>query len=376
MNLIMQDNAFVVVFPSEFSKPKTNQLIKNIKEKLKIKEQKFQFIKKDDDIIVVHANDPVFASSAINQLFGIKKIAIARQTQNDLKSIVDEITRLGGNLLLKGEKFLVQVEGAAKGFVPKDVEIAATSSIIEKKSDLGSTPGSENKFDKLLYTYITKKSAYVCIFLDQGHNGVPNFSQNQKIICPIFDEISAISCIETIRQGFEVKIIIPYRKKSELNKIAKILSKVITYTLQSYINLEFYKINSKQKISNQYNFLNSIGQLCQIVAKNSKIQRIALPLSNQIFPIEFTDSISKFVYKSGLISHFPIQGLEDDIRSMAREFVLEKYFAKINVYKDSKFARIEQTQFKNNASDALKNKQVISIKIGPNNLHDILDSIK
>ena len=134
----MNEISYVVVFPSIFSKNKIPQLIKNIKKILKIKNQKYSSVKRDGDIILVNANDPVFASSAINLLFGIEKITIARQVKNDFQNIISEITSIGGNLLLKGEKFLVRVEGISKGFLVKDIEIAATSSIIEKKSDLDS----------------------------------------------------------------------------------------------------------------------------------------------------------------------------------------------------------------------------------------------
>ena len=365
----MQDDAFVVVFPSEFARPKMNQLVKNIKKNLRFKEHKFQSVKRDGDVIIVHANDPVFASSSINQLFGIKKIAIAKQIQNDLKSILAEITDLGGNLLLRGEKFLVKIEGDAMGFVPKDAEMAATSAIIEKKSHLQATPGSENKHDKLLYTYITKKFAYVCIFIDQGHKGVPNFSQNQTIICPVYDTVSAISCIEAIRQGFEVKIIVPYRKRSELNKIAKILSKVVIYTLQEIVHLEFYKFDSKQKVANQYDFVNATIQLCIKLSKSSNINRIAIPISNQIFPLEFTENISRFVTKSELIPYFPIHGLEDKIREMAREYVLEKYLQRIHIYGNFSDSL---TQYK---APKTKDRHIV-IKIGPTLTHDILDAIK
>ena len=34
------------------------------------------------------------------------------------------------------------------------------------------------------------------------------------MVCCVFDELSAISCIETIKQGFDVKIIVCYNKKS------------------------------------------------------------------------------------------------------------------------------------------------------------------
>ena len=120
----MNEISYVVVFPTIFSKNKISQLVINIKKILKIKNQQFKSVKRDGDVILVDANDPVFASSAINLLFGIEKIVIARQTKNDFQKIVSEITSISGNLLLKGEKFLVKVEGISKGFLVKDIEIA------------------------------------------------------------------------------------------------------------------------------------------------------------------------------------------------------------------------------------------------------------
>ncbi len=179
----MNEVSYVVVFPTIFSKNKISQLITNIKKVLKIKNQQFKSVKRDGDVILIDANDPVFASSAINLLFGIEKIVIARQIKNNFQDIVSEITSVGGNLLLKGEKFLVKVEGTSKGFLTKDIEIAATSSIIEKKSNLGAHPGTDENYDKLLYSYLTKNNAYICIFLDKGKGGIPYQSQSQKTIC-------------------------------------------------------------------------------------------------------------------------------------------------------------------------------------------------
>ena len=225
----MSENAFVVVFPSVFAKNKLNQLESNIKKILKIKNQKFSKIKRDDSVIVIEANDPVFASSAINLLFGIKKVAIAKRVKNDFDVIVSEITKIGSNLLLKGEKFYVQVEGTSKGFLTKDIEISATSSIIEKTIKIGAKPGSEEKYDKLLYTYLTKSNAYVCVYVDDGLDGIPNNSQNEKAICAIYDELSAVSCLKTIKQGFDVKIIVCYTQKSELTNFEELSAILAIY---------------------------------------------------------------------------------------------------------------------------------------------------
>ncbi len=372
----MQDDAFVVVFPSEFSKPKMPQLISNIKKILKTAGQKFEFVRRDGDIVIVGANDPVLASSAINQLFGISRIAIARRADPDLRSIVAEVTRLGGSLLLRGERFLVKVEGSASGFVPKDAEIAITSSIIEKKSEQGAAPGTENRYDKLLYTYITKKSAYVCIFLDDGHGGAVNFSLQRQTLCPIYDEVSAVSCIEAIRQGYDVKIIVPYKKRSELVKIAKLLNRVIRFTAQEDVELEFYNFGPGSRVSNQLDWQSSMVRLCIIVAANNRVSRISLPVTNQIFPVGFVDSMCEYVIKSGLCCHIPLEGRENDIRGMAKTYVLEKFFGRIKPQRGSKFADISETRFGDNARIALKTRRVISVRLGPNNLHDILDALE
>ena len=215
----MKDEVLIVVFPSIFSKNKTSSLIANIKKVLKIQNQKFRKIRKEGDVIIVEADDPVFASSAINTLFGIKGVAIAKQVTNDFESIVDGVSKAAEDIFLKGEKFLIQIEGLAKGFTTKDIELAATSSVIEKTTGMGIKPGTSKKYDRKLYVCLTKLNAYICIYYDYGLGGVPNNSQNTEIVCCIFDELSAVSCLETIKQGFDVKIIVCYSKDSELSLI-------------------------------------------------------------------------------------------------------------------------------------------------------------
>jgi len=154
----MNEPAFVVVFPSIFAKNKQNLLVSNIKKILKIQNQRYSAISTDDDLIIIDANDPVFASSAINQLFGVGQVSIARRTENKFNGIVSTVAKIGGSLLLRGEVFYVKVEGHASGYLPKDVEIAATSALIEKTTDTDCRPGTEAKHDKLIHCYLTKRT--------------------------------------------------------------------------------------------------------------------------------------------------------------------------------------------------------------------------
>ncbi|MAI01487.1 MAG: thiamine biosynthesis protein [Nitrosopumilus sp.] len=367
----MNEISYVVVFPSIFSKNKIPQLIKNIKKILKIKNQKYSSVKRDGDIILVNANDPVFASSAINLLFGIKKIAIARQVTNDFQNIISEITTIGGNLLLKGEKFLVTVEGISKGFLVKDVEIAATSNIIEKKSNLGAHPGTEEKYDKLLYTYLTKNYAYISIFSDTGKGGIPYQSQDQQTICAIYDEISAISCYETIKQGYDTKIIVCYRQKSELMNLAKMINQIIPRLVQEKIEIEFY--NLKINPNGNKNYLIYVNSIIEILLSYSN-NKISLSLSPLIFPANIIDNALNRIFSKKKIPIIPLAGVDNQLFIEAKEIGLER-----NIKKIEKMINITSNDVpkfsKTDVELAHKTKKEISVKLGANNVHDILDSL-
>jgi len=372
----MEDISYVVVFPTVFSKNKIPQLIINIKKILKIQNQEFKSVKRDGDIILVDANDPVFSSSAINLLFGIEKIAIARQVKNDFQKIVSEITTIGGNLLLKGEKFLVKVEGTSKGFFTKDIEIAATSSIIEKKINMGARPGTEENFDKLLYTYLTKNSAYVCIFSDKGQGGIPYQSQNKNAICSVYDEISAISCFETIKQGFDSKIIICYRQKSELMNLIKIINQIIPRLVKQEIVLEFFNLKINQSgIRNYLIFVNSILEIMLHQAKLNNITHISLAYSPFMFSTDFIDYSMNRVFQKKILPVMPLNGVDTKLFEEAKEIGLEKQILKLE-----KLFMISSTKIPNFSSKdidfALKTKKRVTVKVGPNNIHDILDSLE
>ena len=372
----MEDISYIVVFPTVFSKNKIPQLIVNIKKILKIHNQEFKSVKRDGDVILVDANDPVFASSAINLLFGIEKIAIARQIKNDFQKIVSEITSIGGNLLLKGEKFLVRVEGTTKGFFTKDIEIASTSSIIEKKSNMGARPGTDENFDKLLYTYLTKNNAYVCIFSDVGQGGIPYKTQNKNTICCVYDEISAISCFETIKQGFDSKIIVCYRQKSELMNLVKTINQIIPRLVKQEIVLEFFNIKISQTgIKNYLIFVDSILEIMLREGKSEKMSHVSIALSPLMFSTKFIDNSMKRIFQKDMIPIIPLSGVDSKLFEEAKEIGLEKQIPKLE--KLFMLDSNELPKFSSKDVDlAIKTKKSVTVKIGPNNVHDILDSLE
>ena len=374
----MVDNTCLVVFPTIFAKNKINELILNIKKILKIQNQKFQSVSRDGSVIIVKANDPVFASSSINLLFGIEKIIIANKIENKFNNIISEITTVGSRLLLKGERFYVSVEGTTVSYLPKDIEIAATSKLIQNVEKIKAKPGTQNKHDKLLYTYITKSSAYVSIFLDVGLGGVPNNSQNQKIICSIFDEFSAVSCLACMKQGFEVKIIIFYQKQTELRNLVKILNNLMPRMLQSKIEVQFYRLSILEKNNDKLLKIQVMVEILKRIALSKKISMVSLPVSPLVHPSSFTEHLTKNVFNDGLIPHVPLSGLDESILTNAKEIGLEKYLGKIERLTKTKytFQKITPKKLTSLIDNGMNTRKIIQITLGPNNIHDILDSLK
>jgi len=372
----MKDNVLVVVFPSTFSLNKIKPLITNIKKILKIENQKFHKIRQEGDVIIVETDDPVFVSSTINTLFGIKRVAIAKQVANNFDSIVNGISKVGVDIFLENERFLIRVEGHAKGFMTKDVEVAATSSLIEVTTKKRIKPGTDEKYDRQLYVYLTKSHAYICIYSDKGLEGIPNNSQNKKIVCCVFDELSAISCIETIKHGFDVKIIICFIKESELLHIAKMLNKLIHRMIKPKIDLEFYKVLINKNPSSLL-LIEITIELLSIIAISNDIKRISLSLSPLIYPIDFLENMVGRVYKKNLVPYLPLSGLDSNVITSAREIGLEKYSAKIKKYGNTKFCNSKKSmkEIKKIVERSVSSRKVISIKVAQNNVHDILDKI-
>ena len=375
----MSDSICVVVFPSMFAKNKISELISNIKKILKIHNLKFQAVTKDGSVIVVKVSDPVFASSTINLLFGIEKIIIANKIKNDFNTIISEITTVGSRLLLKGEKFYVNVEGISSGYLPKDVEISATSKLIQKTTKLGVKPGTKTKHDKLLYTYLTKSNGYVSIYFDNGLGGVPNNSQNQKIICCIFDEFSTISCLECIKQGFEVKIIVCYHKQAELRNLVKILNQIIPRTLQTKIEIEFYRLSlPKKDKQNLATTIQVISQILKKIAISKKINLVSLPVSPLIHESSLIEYLTKNMFDNGLIPYVSLSGLDDSIMNNMKEIGLEKHLSKIEQLAKNKinFKKTGTKRLTELVNSSIKTRKLIQVILGPNNVHDMLDSLK
>lgn len=371
----MNEKTVLVVFPSIFSYNKINYLLKSISKILKIKNQTFSSIRRNGLVIVLEVADPVLASSAIGSLFGVDRIAIAREVRNDFDNVLATIIKTSMSLLLKGEKFYIQVGGKTSGYLAKDLEVAATASLIEQSVDLQIRPGSESDHNRLLYTYLTESNAYVCIFVDKGLGGVPYNSQNAEILCCVYDELSAISCLQCIKMGFDINILVAYSSDPDLLKLSKMINRILPILIKEKIEIQFCKIS---RISDLLMKTLTITYLTTSIASSRKIPRIALAISPLAHPAWFVEENTKIVSQKNLVPWLPLSGMDSSILENAKEVGLEKYLTSFENLCKSKFVKrsIDKEKVTRNVKSALKNLKYVSITVGPKNVHDIIDSLR
>ena len=107
----------------------------------------------------------------------------------------------------------------------------------------------------------------------------------------------------------------------------------------------------------------------------SSIKRVSLAISPQIFSSDFLDNALKLVFSKKKIPLVPLAGVDTNLFDEAKEIGLER-----NIKKLESIATISSDEIppfaKKEVENALKTKKVISIQAGPNNVHDILDSLE
>ena len=160
--------------------------------------------------------------------------------------------------------------------------------------------------------------------------------------------------------------------------LVKILNKIIPRTLSSKIDLDFYQISISSGTKSFLLLVQTITEILIKIAKLNKIKKISLAISPLIYSSSFIDANFKRIFEKNLFPHNPLAGLDDDILDNAKEIGLEKFLPKIEKFGKIKFNSINTTfnEAKKIAKKSEQSKKSISIIVGPNNIHDILDSLK
>ena len=182
-------------------------------------------------------------------------------------------------------------------------------------------------------------------------------------------------CLETIKQGFEVKIVVFYKKYHELVNLVKILSKILPRTVKAESHIEFYQVAEIGNDLFSKNFL--FVEVLSKIATREKILNVSLPISPLNFPSSLIMKLQPRLFELGLMPYIPLSGISSEIFGNVKEIGLEKHISKIEKILQAKITDKHKKKVSVKIiNDILKNKKDVTVRLCPNIVHEILDSLE
>jgi hypothetical protein len=432
-----QDRTVLIVFPGRFSMGRIDKLIANIEKQLQSKNIETKNTAIENEWLIFDMDDVVEGAGITREMFGIDKVAIAKKVPSiQFEDIAAEVVNIGKLKVLPNEKFFVKVQisnNAKINYKSRDLEFASTGdltaalqsssfsssrrpytfspvpSISSSRSYSYARP-AKNEFeaDRLIEIFVGKKSAYVTIETDNGPGGLPFACQGEKVLCSIHDTLSAISCMIILKCGFFPEIVIVYTDDYDLRKNLKIFGMIVNkMSIKNYsirlvqldygndsgfgktLNLKQHGQRRLQKTMKRELESSHKAVLQEIVATQiltlMKGKGIVVPLSVVIHPFWLIQSTFKKILASKKIPWMPLLLPSHGMYDIAEELGIEKNMLPLLSDKGSMMNRLMtftrqdyakyRTTIDKMTESAKRNMKTISFEIGPNYLHDILDSV-
>lgn len=415
-----------------------DKLIANIEKQLQSKNIELKNIAIENECLVFEMDDVVEGAGITREMFGIDKVAIAKKVPStQFEDITAEVVNIGKLKVLPNEKFFVKVQisnNAQVNYKSRDLEFASTgdltaalqpssisssrqrpntfspdSSISSSHSYSSSARPAKNELeaDRLIEIFIGKKSAYVSIEIDIGLGGLPFACQGKKVLCTIHDTLSAISCMIALKCGFFPEIVILYTDDDDLRKNLKMLGMIVNkMSIKNYsirlveldcgndsfgkvLNLKKHGHRRLQKTMRQQLESSHKAVLQEIVATQiltlMRGKGVVVPLSVVVHPLWLIQSTFEKILASKKIPWMPLLLPSQGMYDIAEELGIEKnklpllsdkssMMDRLMTFTRKDYAKYRRTMDKMTES-AKKNMKTISFEIGPNYLHDILDSV-
>jgi hypothetical protein len=379
----------LMVFPSPFSAKRgaEDKLKAIVKKKLLANHIKVNKITSEEKCIVFDVTDVVKAAELIVEVFGIDKVAIAKHVRSEFTEVVKTIVNIGKQIILPKEKFFVKVKVSSNTelhYVARDVEFASLGDLTAELSAIAAVP-AKNEYDanKIILSYIGGGSTYVCFQLDKAVGGLPFGCQNKIVSCGIHNVLSCISTLITIKCGFIPDFSIFYTNQDDLRENVKLFGHIVT------------KMNTRKcKIRMMHLDLpdDKYGSRLKLMLKESISARaltflprkdLTVSLSVTIYPPWFVQETVNRISSAGKIPWVPLLFLTDclyyDIKSMDLGddkiiMYIDKLIGDTIGFKKYEYKKYEK-KIDALSKETINNMKTISLDIGPNYIHDIIDSI-
>jgi hypothetical protein len=332
----------------------------------------------------MYVNKPIKASNIISSFVGIKKVEVAYSSPNNIKSIINNIIKIGQKIILD-EKFFIRVFSENANFLPRDIEFIATGLLVEKLANRLSRPSTnEESASKIMRVYIGNVKSYISWKSLNGIGGNSFGKIKKKAFIIIYNQISLLSLKKIIQMGFFPDILILYGDYMELKNILLSLHQILNNISIHKLKLKLLQLNVLIPERNDLNtdiLLNLL--IIDICSYFSKLIDVVIPFNFILHPSWLIDYSINVCIKNGKIPWMP-NLFEEDLNfiSPSQNFnnigleALNVKRSKFNAYKEVRNKiriRIKSDIFQNKIKVFSIQKGLLNIR--PNYIDNILNSI-
>jgi hypothetical protein len=359
----------VIAFPSPF----TNE--RALAETIQKSARGSVSVNVECNCIICEAEDVANLASQLAGMFGIESVAIANKVSSNFSDLTAAIVEVGSKVIVPGDRFFVKViilqQAAKYGYASRDIEFAATGTLAGRLASIKALPAkTENDASRQVLAVIGKKSAYVCIQVMTAPGGVIEGSRG-RVLGSIHDSLSCLACLMAVKAGFEcTTIVLPYVDESELQSNAQLLQHFATRTGREKQTILAVPVNVPAKGMVSVLLKEKIISKVLIQCQN---KRILFPLTAAVHPIWFIETIIQETVLAGKVPFAPLLFLSSELGGYAHQARIELDISPVKAAKGNleKFSSAVNSE----ARLAIKHTRSLELKIGPNYLHDIIDSI-
>lgn len=359
----------VIVFPSAFSDKCA--LVRAIQDAAR---GTIRSVAVEHDCIICESSDIVELACQLASMFGVESVAVAKKVSSNFSVLSAAIVEVGVSAILPGDRFHVKVmlqPTAKSDYVSRDIEFTASGALAVRLASINARPAkTEKDASRQVLTVIGRESAYVCIQVMTGPGGLIAGSHG-AVLSSIHDSLSFLSCMMAAKAGFECSsVVLPYHDRGELESSAKLVQHFAAKTGRKKQTILAMPINVPGKGSVSLLLKEHIISKILIRYQDS---RIVFPFTAAFHPIWFIETIFNETLAAGKIPFAPLVFQSSELVTYALQAGIELNISALHITKGKLQKYCKAIDFE--SESAIKHTKRLELKVGPNYLHDIIDSI-
>jgi hypothetical protein len=329
----------------------------------------------EGDCIVCESKDPVELASRLASLFGVEKVAIAKKVSSNFSDLCRAIVEVGTKVITPGTSFYIKViqQATKYNYVSRDIEFAASATLTVRLSSINARPAkTQEDASHLILTVIGKESAYICIQVSSAPGGLLAGSQG-RVLSSIHSSLSFLSSLMAAKAGFESTIVLPYVDERELESNAKLAQLFASKTGRKKQTILVTPINVPAVNGADAPLLKE--KMMSKILIRQKDSRIVFPLTIAVHPVWLIESIMQETLSAGKTPFVPLVFMSKELVTYAQDAGKDLNLSTASFTGEEDKLQKYSSIIESEAKVAIKHTKRLELKVGPNYLHDIIDSI-